>query len=179
MIDPQAAEAMRRAILEAKADCDSVGGEVECFATGVPAGLGDPMFDGVENRLARALFGIPAVRGVAFGAGFDACRMRGSAHNDAYRMQDGRVVTETNRHAGILGGITTGMPVHVRVAFKPTSSIAREQHSVSLSAGEDAVLAVRGRHDPCIVPRAVPVVEAVTAITLYDLILERSASPWN
>ena len=179
VIDPQAAEAMRRAILDAKADCDSVGGEVECFATGVPAGLGDPMFDGVENRLARALFGIPAVRGVAFGAGFDACGMRGSAHNDAYRMRDGRVVTETNRHAGILGGITTGMPVHVRVAFKPTSSIAREQHSVSLSAGEDAVLAVRGRHDPCIVPRAVPVVEAVTAITLYDLILERSASPWN
>ena len=162
VIDPQAAEAMRRAILDAKADCDSVGGEVECFATGVPAGLGDPMFDGVENRLARALFGIPAVRGVAFGAGFDACGMRGSAHNDAYRMRDGRAATAPTRHAG-----------------RPRGTIAREQHPVSLSAGEDAVLAVRGRHDPCIVPRAVPVVEAVTAITLYDLILERSASPWN
>ena len=110
VIDPQAAEAMRRAILDAKADCDSVGGEVECFATGVPAGLGDPMFDGVENRLARALFGIPAVRGVAFGAGFDACGMRGSAHNDAYRMRDGRVVTETNRHAGIWAASPRGCP---------------------------------------------------------------------
>ena len=177
--DPRAAEAMRRAILAAKADGDSVGGEVECFAVGVPAGLGEPMFDGVENRLAQALFGVPAVRGVAFGAGFDACGMRGSAHNDAYRMRGGRVVTETNRHAGILGGITTGMPVHVRVAFKPTPSIAREQGSVSLSAGENAVLAVRGRHDPCIVPRAVPVVEAVVACVIYDFLSERSASSWN
>lgn len=179
VVDPGAAEAMRQAILAAKSDCDSVGGEIECFAVGMPAGLGDPMFDGVENRLARALFGIPAVRGVAFGAGFDACGMRGSTHNDAYRMRGDRVVTETNRHAGILGGITTGMPVHVRVAFKPTPSIAREQDSVSLSAGTDAVLAVRGRHDPCIVPRAVPVVEAVVAMTLYDLISERSAFSWN
>ena len=132
------------------------------------------MFDGVENRLTRAIFGIPAVRGVEFGAGFAAASLRGSAHNDAYRMKDGCVATPTNRHGGILGGITTGMPIVVRVAIKPTSSIAMEQNSVSLSRQENEILAVRGRHDPCIVPRAVPCVEAAVAITLYDLIAERS-----
>ncbi|MBR1559560.1 MAG: chorismate synthase, partial [Clostridia bacterium] len=151
---------------------DSVGDVVECFATGVPAGLGEPMFDGVENRLARALFGIPAVRGVEFGLGFEAARLRGSRHNDAYRMEDGRVVTDTNRHGGALGGITTGMPVVVRAAFKPTPSIALHQQSVSLSRGEDALLQVKGRHDPCVVPRAVPVVEAVTACVIYDMLLQ-------
>ena len=135
---------------------DSVGGVVECFATGLPAGLGDPMFDGVENRVARALFGIPAVRGVEFGAGFAAADMRGSAHNDPFRMEGGRVVTETNRHGGALGGITSGMPLVVRAAFKPTPSIALAQRSVSLSRREDAPLQIRGRHDPCVVPRAVP-----------------------
>ena len=172
VIDPQAAEAMRRAILEAKADCDSVGGEVECFATGVPAGLGDPMFDGVENRLARALFGIPAVRGVEFGEGFRAADLRGSGHNDAFAVENGRVVTGTNRHAGILGGITSGMPIFCRVAFKPTPSIAKEQKTVDLQTMEQIPLVVAGRHDPCIVPRAVPVVEAVTALVLADMMLE-------
>ena len=132
------------------------------------------MFDGVENRLARVLWGIPAVRGVEFGAGFAAAGMRGSAHNDAYRVEDGRVVTETNRHGGILGGITTGMPIIVRVAIKPTPSIAKTQESVSLSRNENETLTVDGRHDPCIVPRAVPCVEAVVAMALYDLLLERS-----
>lgn len=172
VIDPQAAEAMRRAILDAKADCDSVGGEVECFATGVPAGLGDPMFDGVENRLARALFGIPAVRGVEFGEGFRAADLRGSGHNDAFAVENGRVVTVTNRHAGILGGITSGMPIFCRVAFKPTPSIAKEQKTVDLQTMEQIPLVVAGRHDPCIVPRAVPVVEAVTALVLADMMLE-------
>lgn len=172
VIDPQAAEAMRRAILDAKADCDSVGGEVECFATGVPAGLGDPMFDGVENRLARALFGIPAVRGVEFGEGFHAADLRGSGHNDAFAVENGRIVTETNRHAGILGGITSGMPIVCRVAFKPTPSIAKEQKTVDLQTMEQIPLVVAGRHDPCIVPRAVPVVEAVTALVLADMMLE-------
>ncbi len=171
VVDASAGERMREAILEAREAGDSVGGVIECFATGLPAGLGDPMFDGVENLLARALFGIPAVRGVEFGAGFAASAMRGSEHNDAFRMEKGRVTTATNNHGGILGGITTGMPLIVRAAIKPTPSIGREQQSVSLSRGENAALAVRGRHDPCIVPRAVPCVEAAVALTLLDLML--------
>ena len=168
-VDPDAAAHMAEAIEAARADGDSVGGVVECFATGVPAGLGEPMFDGVENRLARALFGIPAVRGVAFGLGFEAAELRGSQHNDAFHMDAGRIVTDTNRHGGGLGGITSGMPIAVRVAFTPTPSIALEQQSVSLSRREDAPLHIRGRHDPCVVPRAVPVVEAVVACVLYDM----------
>ena len=171
-VDPGAARRMAEAIEAARAEGDSVGGVVECFATGVPAGLGDPMFDGVENRLARALFGIPAVRGVEFGLGFAAAAMRGSAHNDPFRMEGDAVITEGNRHGGALGGITSGMPLVVRAAFKPTPSIAREQPSVSLSRGEDATLAVRGRHDPCVVPRAVPVVEAAVACTILDMMME-------
>ena len=148
-----------------------MGGVVECYAAGVPAGLGDPMFDGVENRLARALFGIPAVRGVEFGLGFAAADMRGSAHNDPFRMDGDAVTTASNRHGGALGGITSGMPVVVRAAFKPTPSIARPQPAVSLSRRADATLTVEGRHDPCVVPRAVPVVEAAVAFTLYDMML--------
>lgn len=169
--DPAAGERMRAAILMAREAGDSVGGVIECYAVGLPAGLGDPMFDGVENRLARALFGIPAVRGVEFGAGFAAAEMRGSAHNDAFYMEEGRVVTRANHHGGVLGGITTGMPLIVRVAVKPTPSIGREQQSVSLSRGENALLAVCGRHDPCIVPRAVPCVEAAAACVLLDMML--------
>ena len=170
-VDPEAAVRMASAIAEARAEGDSLGGVIECFAVGLPAGLGDPMFDGVENRVARALFGIPAVRGVEFGLGFEAASLRGSAHNDAFRMADGRVTTGTNRHGGILGGITSGMPLVVRAAFKPTPSIAREQQSVSLSRGENASLAIQGRHDPCIVPRAVPVVEAAVACVALDMML--------
>ena len=162
---------MTGAIEAAQGEGDSVGGVIECFATGVPAGLGEAMFDGVENRLARALFGIPAVRGVAFGLGFEAAKLRGSQHNDPFRIEDGRVVTETNRHGGVLGGITSGMPIVVQAAFKPTPSIAREQASVSLSRREDVTLHIRGRHDPCVVPRAVPVVEAVVACVLYDMMI--------
>ena len=142
-VDPDAASRMAAAIEAARMDCDSVGGVIECFATGLPAGLGDPMFDGVENRLAQALFGIPAVRGVEFGEGFAAADMRGSAHNDAFRADaSGRIYTETNRHGGVLGGITSGMPLVVRVAIKPTSSIAQPQRSVSLSRLENAPLAL-------------------------------------
>lgn len=170
-VDPDAAKRMAEAVEAARADGDSVGGVVECFATGLPAGLGDPMFDGVENQVARALFGIPAVRGVEFGLGFAAADLRGSAHNDPFHIQDGAVVSETNRHGGALGGITSGMPLVVRAAFKPTPSIARAQRSVSLSRGEDAPLEIRGRHDPCVVPRAVPCVEAAVACVLYDFLL--------
>ena len=170
-LDPDAARRMAEAIEAARAEGDSVGGVVECYATGVPAGLGDPMFDGVENRLARTLFGIPAVRGVEFGLGFAAADLRGSAHNDPFRMDGDAVTTASNRHGGALGGITSGMPVVVRAAFKPTPSIARPQPAVSLSRREDATLTVEGRHDPCVVPRAVPVVEAAVAFTLYDMML--------
>ena len=177
-VDPEAAGHMAGAILNAREAGDSVGGVVECFATGLPAGLGDGMFDGVENRIARALFGIPAVKGVEFGAGFAAAAMRGSEHNDPFRMEGGRVVTETNRHGGALGGITTGMPLVVRAAFKPTPSIALEQKSVSLSRNENALLTVQGRHDPCVVPRAVPVVEAAVACVILDMLLNE-VRPWN
>ncbi len=176
--DAGAAARMAGAIRQARAEGDSVGGVVECFATGLPAGLGDGMFDGVENRIARALFGIPAVKGVEFGAGFAAADMRGSAHNDPFRVEGGRVVTETNRHGGALGGITTGMPLVVRAAFKPTPSIALEQKSVSLSRNENAPLTVQGRHDPCVVPRAVPVVEAVVACVVLDMMLDE-VRPWS
>jgi len=171
-LDDGAGARMQEAILAAKNGLDSVGGVVECAAIGLPAGLGDPMFDGAENRLAAALFGIPAVKGVEFGSGFGAAARRGSENNDPFIVEDGAVRTETNHAGGILGGITTGMPVVLRAAFKPTPSIGRPQRTVSLSAMENAELTVRGRHDPCIAHRAVPVVEAVTAAVLLDMLLE-------
>ena len=173
-VDADAAARMAEAIQAARAEGDSVGGIVECFATGLPAGLGEPMFDGIENRVAQALFAIPAVRGVEFGAGFAAADMRGSAHNDAWRMAEGKaVVSDTNRHGGALGGITSGMPLVVRCAFKPTPSIAWAQASVSLSRGENVPLEIVGRHDPCVVPRAVPCVEAAVACALWDFMAAR------
>lgn len=172
VFDDGAGANMRQAIEAARMDGDSVGGVIRCFAVGLPAGIGGPMFDGVENRLAAALFGIPAVRGVSFGTGFAAAGMRGSEHNDPFVMEDGAVRTRTNHAGGVLGGITSGMPLVVNVAVKPTPSIAREQDTVDLQTGEDARLAVRGRHDPCIVPRAVPVAEAVAALTLLDMLME-------
>ena len=170
VMDEKAGERMRKAILQAKEEGDSVGGSVECLVTGVPAGLGEPMFGGMENRLAAALFGIPAVKGVEFGAGFGVATMRGSENNDPFTVKDGKVVTETNHAGGILGGITNGMPLVFRLAVKPTPSIAKQQQTVSLSKKQVEELVVTGRHDPCIVPRAVPVVEAVSALVLTDLL---------
>lgn len=172
VLDDGAGERMQQAILAAREELDSVGGIVECAAIGLPAGLGNPMFDGVENRLVAALFGIPAVKGVEFGAGFAAARSRGSENNDAFSVQNGAVVTDTNHAGGILGGITNGMPILLRTAMKPTPSIARAQKTVRLSQMEEIPLEIRGRHDPCIAHRAVPVVEAVTAAVLLDLLLE-------
>ena len=170
VLDEKAGEQMRKVILQAKEEGDSVGGIVECLVTGVPAGLGEPMFGGMENRLAAALFGIPAVKGVEFGAGFGVATMRGSENNDPFTVKDGKLVTETNHAGGILGGITNGMPLVFRLAVKPTPSIAKQQQTVSLSKKQVEELVVTGRHDPCIVPRAVPVVEAVTALVLTDLL---------
>ncbi len=172
VLDDAAGERMTARILEAKSALDSVGGIVECAAVGLPPGVGSPLFGGVENRLSAAIFGIGAVRGIEFGDGFAAAEMTGSAHNDPYRMTAGAVRAATNHAGGVLGGLTSGMPLVFRVAFKPTASIAQEQQTVSLSAREDRTLAIRGRHDPCIVPRAVPCVEAAAAITLLDILLE-------
>lgn len=171
VLDEAAGERMRRHILDAKATGDSVGGVVECMVTGLPAGLGGPLFEGLEGKLAAAVFAIPAVKGVAFGAGFEAAALYGSQNNDPFTVKEGRVVTATNHAGGILGGISTGMPLVFRAAFKPTPSIAREQQSVSLSRMEPVTLAVPGRHDPCVVPRAVPVVEAMAAVVLLDQLL--------
>ncbi|MBR2823891.1 MAG: chorismate synthase [Clostridia bacterium] len=162
---------MLSAIEDARRDGDSVGGVVECASLGLPVGLGGPLFEGLESALASALFAIPAVRGVSFGKGFEAARMRGSAHNDPLLVADGRIVTSTNRAGGLQGGMTNGMPLLVNVAFKPTPSIALPQRSVSLSRMQPAELIISGRHDPCVVPRAVPVVESMVALVLLDQLL--------
>lgn len=174
LVDPARAEAMLGEIEAVRAACDSVGGSVECAVTGLPTGLGEPMFDGVENRLAQMLFGIPAVKGVEFGSGFGCAQMRGSAHNDPYYYdENGAVRTRTNHAGGICGGMTTGMPVCFRVAIKPTPSFALPQETVDPVAHCGAELEIRGRHDPCIVPRAVAVVEAAAALAVTGLLLER------
>lgn len=156
-------------IAAAKADGDSVGGIISCTIKGLPAGIGGPLFDGVENRIAQIVFAIPAVKGIEFGRGFDAARIHGSENNDAYYFDGDQVKTRTNNHGGILGGITSGMPVIFNVAIKPTPSIAIEQDSISYSKGESVKLSITGRHDPCIVVRALPCVEAAAAIAIYDL----------
>ena len=175
VLDPAAGDAMRNLILQAKEQQDSIGGAVECIVTGLPAGVGDPMFGGLESRLAAALFGIPAVKGVEFGAGFEVARMYGSENNDPFQVVDGSVTTRTNHAGGILGGISNGMPLTFRLAFKPTPSIARQQDTIRLSTLEETPLEITGRHDPCIVPRAVPVVEAAAALVLLDALLDAPA----
>lgn len=165
-------EKMQEAILQAKEDGDSLGGVIECRVEGLPAGIGAPMFDGMENRIAQIAFGIPAVKGIEFGAGFAGTRMRGSVHNDPFYMENGRVCTETNHCGGILGGITNGMPLCFKVAIKPTPSIAQRQKSVDLEEEKDTLLEICGRHDPCIVPRAVVCVEAAAAIAVLDAWLD-------
>lgn len=168
VLDSVAAERMKVAIDQAKSDGDSLAGVIECIISNLPAGLGDPMFGGMESRIAQIVYGIPAVKGLSFGSGFECVSMRGSEHNDSFTIRDGKVVTLTNHAGGILGGITNGMPLVFRVAIKPTPSIARPQKSVSLCTMEEASLFIHGRHDPCIVPRAVPVVEAAAAIAIFD-----------
>ena len=148
-----------------------MGGIIECIVTGLPAGIGDPMFGGMESRIAQIVYGIPAVKGLDFGSGFAGSYLTGSENNDAYIIADGKVRTATNHAGGILGGITNGMPLVFQAAIKPTPSISRTQDTVSLSAMENRKLEIHGRHDPCIVPRAVPVVEAAAAVAILDAML--------
>ncbi|MEG2000911.1 MAG: chorismate synthase [Evtepia sp.] len=170
--DPDVGIKMRQIIEEARCDLDSVGGIVECLIVGVPVGLGEPMFEGMENQIARLVFAIPAVKGIEFGNGFAAATLRGSENNDAFVFDGDTVRTKTNRHGGILGGITSGMPIVFRAVVKPTPSIARMQESVSFSGKETVNLEIHGRHDPCIVPRAVPCFEAAAAIAVYDALMK-------
>ena len=163
---------MKRAILDARSAGDSVGSELECVVTGVPAGVGGLLFGGMESRIAGMLYAIPGVKGVEFGSGFAGAALRGSENNDPYCMKNGAVRTRTNHAGGILGGLSTGMPIVFRAAFKPTPSIALPQQTVRLSDGAPVTLELRGRHDPCIVPRAVPCVEAAAALAVLDAALE-------
>lgn len=172
VLNPLAGEKMRSEIANAAADGDSVGGVIECIVTGLPAGLGDPMFGGMESKIAHIVYGIPAVKGLDFGSGFTGSYLRGSQNNDAYTVQNGKVQTLTNHAGGILGGITTGMPLVFQTAIKPTPSIAKQQQSVSLERMEEQTLILKGRHDPSIVPRAVPVIEAAAAIAIFDICLK-------
>ncbi|AIC14776.1 chorismate synthase [Nitrososphaera viennensis] len=167
--DPAAAEKMRDAILAARRDGDSLGGIVECTTSSLPVGLGEPIYASLEADLSKALFGIPAVKAVEFGSGFEGSKRRGSENNDAYyMMKDGKIVTRTNNSGGILGGLSNGMPLIVRVAFKPAASIAKTQETLDVSSKSQAKLAVPGRHDPCVVPRAPPIVECVVSMVLAD-----------
>ena len=173
VLDESAGRQMQERILAAKSERDSVGGVIETIILNLEPGLGSPFFDGVESRLAHALFSIPAVKGVEFGDGFDIAKLMGSEANDEYLLDGNKIVTSSNHNGGILGGSTTGMPIVFRVAIKPTPSIGLCQKTVDIYKMEEATITVRGRHDPCIVPRAIPAVEAASAVVILDLLLER------
>jgi chorismate synthase len=175
VIDDAAGLAMQAAIASAKAAGDSIGGTVECAVIGVPAGLGEPFFDSVESLISHMMFSIPGVKGLEFGGGIAMTAMKGSETNDPFHITDGLVTTGTNYNGGVNGGITNSMPVVFRTAFKPTASIAKKQSTVDITAMKDAEIAIVGRHDPCIVPRAVPVVEAAAAIVFLDLLMRDRA----
>ena len=162
-------------IESARSDGDSVGGIIECTVTGCPVGIGGPMFDGLENRIARAVFGIPGVKGIEFGSGFAGAAARGSENNDPFCIEAGAVCTRTNHAGGILGGLSSGMPIVFRAALKPTPSISKPQASVDLRTMTETTLSVRGRHDPCIALRAVPCIEAAAATAIYDAVMEEQS----
>ena len=171
VICESAEEKMKNAIISASENLDSVGGVIECKITGLPVGVGEPMFGGIENVISRMMFGIPAVKGIEFGAGFAGTSLYGSQFNDSYYYDEsGNVRTKTNNSGGICGGMTTGMPIIFRVAIKPTPSIAQKQETVDLASGENCVIEIKGRHDPCIASRAAVVVRAATAFAVYDLL---------
>jgi len=175
--DPDAAKEMLQVVEKAREEGDSIGGIIEGTALNVPVGLGEPVFDTLEGDLAKALYAIPAVKGVEFGSGFSAAGKRGSENNDPFTIKNGKIVTVTNNAGGILGGISNGMPIVVRAAIKPTPSIARSQETVDMKKMQSASLEVKGRHDTCIVPRAVPAVEAMIAITLCDFAMRAGLIP--
>lgn len=177
-LDEQAGRRMARLIAQMRESGDSVGGLVECVACGLPAGVGSPRFDGIQGTIARIVFGIPAVKGLEFGAGFAVASLTGSQNNDPFQMRNGVPCVSTNNAGGSLGGISTGAPILFRMAVKPTPSIAQAQTSVDLSRMEPATLEVRGRHDPCVAARAVPVAEAAMALALLDLLLQRPSDDW-
>ena len=163
---------MRRLIEDCRKNGDSIGGTIECAIVGMPVGVGSPMFYGVENVISSIVFGVPAVKGIEFGAGFAAAEMRGSQNNDEFYYDGNIVKTRTNRHGGILGGISSGMPIIFRTAMKPTPSVSIPQNTVDLSTHTDTTLEIHGRHDPCIVVRAVPVIESAAAIAAINLLAE-------
>ena len=170
VISPESGKLMRHFIDTARSAGDSIGGSIECAVTGLPAGIGEPMFGGVESRIAQIIYGIPAVKGLSFGS----TQPTGSQNNDAFCLENGQILTKTNHCGGILGGITNGMPILFRVDIKPTPSISKPQQTVDLKTVKETTIEIKGRHDPCIVPRAVPVVEAAAAIAIYDLILSNT-----
>jgi chorismate synthase len=168
---------MEKAIINARKEGESLGGIIECIALNMPAGVGEPIFDALDSDLAKAIFSVPAVKGVEFGAGFKSAELTGSENNDAFQIKNGKIITETENAGGILGGLSSGMPIVTRVAIKPTPSISKEQKTVNLSTKQGAVLTVGGRHDPCVVPKAVPAIEAVVAITLADHMIRAGLIP--
>lgn len=172
VLDDKCGEKIKQEIETARLNSDSVGGVVECIVAGVPAGIGSPMFDGIENDISSIIFGIPAVRGIEFGSGFAATEMYGSEHNDTFYMDKGKTKTKTNNHGGILGGISSGMPIHFKVAFKPTASISKKQHTINYKEKTEDIIQIKGRHDSCIVTRAVPVVEAVANIAILSQMIQ-------
>jgi len=172
--DLELSKKIEEEILNAKQNGDSMGGLIECRVTGVPVGIGEPIFDSIESVLSHGIFSIPGVKGIEYGSGFNCVEMNGSKHNDQFIFKNGRIVTKSNNAGGILGGISNGMPIIFRVAIKPTSSISINQKTVNLKTMKECDLKVRGRHDPCIAIRAVPVVESITAISLVDLIMRAS-----
>jgi chorismate synthase len=166
--DNESAEKMKAAIMEARRDGDSLGGVIECVSVGLPIGFGEPIFSSLESDLSKAIFSIPAVKAIEFGSGFEGSKLRGSENNDLYIKQDGKVMTRTNNSGGILGGLSNGMPIIIRIGFKPAASIAKTQNTIDVSTGSQVELSVPGRHDPCVVPRAPPVVESVVSMVLAD-----------
>lgn len=170
LINSNLEESMREEIINARMNMDSIGGTIECAILGIDAGIGNPFFDSVESTLAHLIFSVPAVKGIEFGKGFDISKMKGSEANDEYYLDGKNIKTKTNNNGGILGGITNGMPIVFNVAIKPTASIFKEQNTVNIVTMEETKLSIEGRHDPCIVQRALPVIEAVTAIGILELI---------
>lgn len=172
VFDNEAREKMQEEILKAKEDGDSIGGIVETFVLNMPAGIGEPFFDSLESVISHAVFSVPGIRGIEFGSGFEAAKMHGSSHNDEYYYENGEVKTRTNNHGGIIGGLSSGMPIIFRTAVKPTSSIAKTQNTISLKDKKNVNLKIIGRHDPSIVPRALVAIEMITALAILDLVME-------